>query len=50
VALGHTSEQIATILSVSVRTVGKHVEHALEKLGVGSRRQAVALLLAELPD
>jgi DNA-binding CsgD family transcriptional regulator len=49
VALGHTSEQIATILSVSARTVDKHVEHALEKLGVGSRREAVALVLAEPP-
>jgi DNA-binding CsgD family transcriptional regulator len=49
VALGHTSEQIAIILSVSVRTVDKHVEHALEKLGVSSRREAVALVLAEPP-
>ncbi|HET8528174.1 MAG TPA: helix-turn-helix transcriptional regulator [Gaiellaceae bacterium] len=46
VALDYTSEQIAGALSISVRTVDKHVEHALDKLCVRSRREAVALLLA----
>lgn len=44
VAFDYTSGQIASALSVSVRTVHKHVEHALDKLGVHSRREAVRLL------
>lgn len=45
VALDYTSDQIASAMSISTRTVDKHVEHALDKLGVHSRREAVARLL-----
>jgi len=45
-ALGRTSDQIASALSVSVRTVDKHVQNALEKVGVHSRREAVERLLS----
>ena len=38
------SKLIALRLGISPRTVEKHVEHALRKLGVASRLQAVALL------
>lgn len=44
-----TSSQVAAVLSISARTVEKHLEHAYEKLGVGSRAQALALL-ALSPD
>lgn len=46
VALHRTSREIADALVLSERTVEKHVEHALEKLGVHSRRAAVELLAA----
>lgn len=37
---GKRNGEIGTILSVSERTVGKHVEHILEKLGVETRTAA----------
>lgn len=39
-----TSGQVAALLSISVRTVEKHLEHAYAKLGVSSRTEALALL------
>jgi DNA-binding CsgD family transcriptional regulator/PAS domain-containing protein len=45
VALGYTSAQIAAAMTISARTVDKHVEHALAKIGASSRREAVAALL-----
>lgn len=39
-----TSAQVGALLSISGRTVEKHLEHAYEKLGVASRAEAVALL------
>ncbi len=35
--------QIATELVISPRTVGKHIEHILAKIGARSRAQAVAI-------
>jgi DNA-binding CsgD family transcriptional regulator len=45
VAAGYTSGRIGAALCVSVRTVDKHVENALDKLGVRTRREAVGLLV-----
>lgn len=41
VATGKTDAQIAAILGISIRTVGKHLEHAYVKLGVEGRTAAV---------
>ena len=46
-AEGLTQAEIAEKLVISPRTVGKHIEHTLAKLGVHSRTQAVALALRE---
>jgi DNA-binding NarL/FixJ family response regulator len=40
-ARGASNKQIASELSVSVRTVHAHMSHILAKLGVGSRTEAV---------
>jgi hypothetical protein len=40
---GLTDAEIAARLSLSTRTVGHHVSVLLDKLGVGSRREAAAL-------
>jgi DNA-binding CsgD family transcriptional regulator len=42
VALGRTNAQIADQLTISVRTVSKHLEHIYEQLGATSRTQAAA--------
>ncbi|HET7568948.1 MAG TPA: LuxR C-terminal-related transcriptional regulator [Gaiellaceae bacterium] len=42
VARGLADQAIARELSISVRTVEKHLEHAYRKLGVAGRRDAVA--------
>jgi DNA-binding NarL/FixJ family response regulator len=39
--------EIAARLVITPRTVAKHVEHILHKLGVHTRTQAVALALRE---
>jgi DNA-binding NarL/FixJ family response regulator len=44
-ASGLTQQQIANQLVISSSTVASHIEHVLEKLGVHSRAQAVALAL-----
>ena len=36
---GHSDETIASLLHLSVRTVGGHLSRAYRKLGVSSRRQ-----------
>jgi DNA-binding CsgD family transcriptional regulator len=41
VALGHTNPQIAAKLTLSPRTVQKHLEHVYAKLGASSRTQAL---------
>jgi DNA-binding CsgD family transcriptional regulator len=40
---GHTTREIATLLSISVPTVRNHVEHVLHKLHAHSRLEAVAV-------
>jgi DNA-binding CsgD family transcriptional regulator len=42
VALGRTNEEIASALSLSRRTVQKHLEHVYARLGVTSRAAAAA--------
>jgi len=46
---GKRNGEIATILGASNRTIDKHVEHILRKLGVESRTAAASLALAALP-
>lgn len=40
---GRSQKEIAEGLVISSKTVGTHIEHILEKLGVRSRSQAIAL-------
>ena len=40
---GATNQEVADTLSISPRTVGKHVENILGKLGVGNRTAAAAM-------
>lgn len=40
---GHSTREIATLLSISVSTVRSHVEHILRKLHAHSRLEAVAV-------
>ena len=47
VAQGKTNAEIGLILSMSRRTVEKHLEHVYRKLGVGTRLAAVLLVLAK---
>jgi DNA-binding CsgD family transcriptional regulator len=42
VALGGSNQHIASALSISSRTVGKHLEHSFRKLGVGDRSSAAS--------
>jgi DNA-binding CsgD family transcriptional regulator len=42
-ANGHTTREIATLLSISGKTVRNHVEHILHKLHAHSRLEAVAV-------
>ena len=44
---GQSNKQIATQLSISPYTVGKHIQNILRKLGVANRTQAVAYTLFE---
>lgn len=50
VAEGKTNPEIATILSLSSRTVQKHLEHIFQKLGVETRTAAAARALATAND
>ena len=45
VAVGKTNREIAIILAISSRTVEKHLEHILERLGVETRTAAAACAL-----
>jgi DNA-binding CsgD family transcriptional regulator len=49
VALGRSNRDAALALGISERTVGKHLERAFKKLGVGNRSAAAALVW-ELAD
>jgi DNA-binding CsgD family transcriptional regulator len=46
---GHPHTEIADRLGSSPATVGKHLENAYEKLGVGSRSEAVELIMLSGP-
>lgn len=48
-ARGLTDNQIAAELTLSPRTIQKHLEHVYRKLGVHNRTQAAARLLASTP-
>ncbi len=41
IALGETDAEVGRALEISTKTVGKHVEHILHKLGVETRTAAV---------
>lgn len=43
VAKGQTNAQMSAVLSISTKTVGHHVEHALAKTGTGNRVALAAL-------
>lgn len=45
-ALGHTNQEIATLLFISVRTAESHRANVLDKLGLGSRAELVRYALA----
>lgn len=45
VGTGKTNSEIATILSISARTVQKHLEHVFQKLGVETRTAAAVRAL-----
>jgi len=45
VTQGKSNQEIADALSLSVRTVQAHLAHIFDKLGVGSRTEAVVLAL-----
>lgn len=49
VAQGKTNAEVAEILSVSTRTVQKHLEHIFKKLGVETRLAAARLLAMGTP-
>ena len=46
-ALGHTNQEIATELFISVRTAETHRAHIMQKLGLASRAELVRYALAE---
>ena len=45
-ALGHTNQEIARMLSISVRTVETHRAHLVHKLGLKTRAEIVRYALA----
>jgi two-component system, NarL family, response regulator NreC len=46
-ALGHTNQEIAKMLFISVRTAETHRAHIMRKLGISSRAELVRYALAE---
>jgi DNA-binding NarL/FixJ family response regulator len=46
-ALGHTNQEIAKMLFISVRTAETHRAHIMQKLGLGSRAELVRYALDE---
>jgi two-component system response regulator NreC len=46
-ALGHTNQEIAKQLSISVRTAETHRAHIMQKLRLESRAELVRYVLAE---
>jgi CheY-like chemotaxis protein/DNA-binding CsgD family transcriptional regulator len=49
VAKGKTNRDVGDILGASPKTVTKHMEHILPKLGVETRTAAAALVIARVP-
>jgi DNA-binding CsgD family transcriptional regulator len=50
VAAGKTNGEIAAVLSISARTVQKHLEHIFQKLGVETRTAAAICALGAVDD
>lgn len=50
VTQGKSNREIGKILSISPRTVGKHLERIYPKLGVETRTSAAILTLASNPS
>jgi CheY-like chemotaxis protein/DNA-binding CsgD family transcriptional regulator len=48
IARGKTNREVGAILGSSPRTVNKHLEHIFEKLGVGTRAAAVAVVMERM--
>ncbi|HZG36323.1 MAG TPA: response regulator transcription factor [Gaiellaceae bacterium] len=46
-ALGHTNQEIAKLLFISVRTAETHRAHIMQKLGLGSRAELVRYALSQ---
>ncbi len=46
-ALGHTNQEIATLLFISVRTAETHRAHVMRKLGLNTRAELVRYALGE---
>ena len=46
-ALGHTNQEIAKLLYISVRTAETHRAHIMQKLRLGSRAELVRYALSE---
>ncbi len=46
-ALGHTNQEIAKLLYISVRTAETHRAHVMQKLGLSTRAELVRYALAE---
>lgn len=46
-ALGHTNQEIAKLLYISVRTAETHRAHVMQKLGLGSRAELVRYAIGE---
>jgi DNA-binding NarL/FixJ family response regulator len=46
-ALGHTNQEIARMLYVSVRTAETHRAHIMQKLGITSRAELVRYAIGE---
>lgn len=47
IARGHSNQEIAVELSISIRTVGTHISHILKKLGLENRTQLALLMLRQ---
>jgi DNA-binding CsgD family transcriptional regulator len=49
VAVGKTNAETAELLSIAPGTVKKHLDHIYDKLGVGTRTEAVVTAMGILP-
>jgi DNA-binding CsgD family transcriptional regulator len=45
---GKTNPEIAAILTVTIHTVNRHLEHILAKLGVDNRQRAIVAVMERL--